>query len=127
MLFKYRNLSNDLSYLTHVGTLLGWYRNCNVAPNTEEVDIDIAMNIEDYDDRIRNIFIGNNKLHLFLTISSVKSGFEMRLSDHLFNYDLFFLYKLNQTHRWSGYYVDKTFYKYVFFFYEILQVMRRVK
>ena len=38
------------------------------------------MNIEDYDDRIGNVFIGNNKLHKFVTISSLENGYEMHLS-----------------------------------------------
>jgi len=46
------------------GSLLGWYRDCGIIPHT--TDFDYAIWAHEYDDRIKNTFLGNEFVSLVL-------------------------------------------------------------
>ena len=69
------------------------------------------MFIEDYDFRVKRAFLGNKKMQLTKTFGVPDEALEFRLYNGFFYNDLFFLYKENQTHMWSGYHGSTRLYK----------------
>lgn len=87
------------------GTLLGWYRDCGIIPFTQ--DVDIAIWSHEYDDRIKQHFLGNKIVRIWGTLGLLNDSFEFRLFNDKFTFDLFLVYKINQTHQWCGYQVKR--------------------
>lgn len=87
------------------GTLLGWYRDCGIIPFTQ--DVDIAIWAHEYDDRIKKHFLGNKIVRIWGTLGLLNDSFEFRLFNDKFTFDLFLVYKINQTHQWCGYQVKR--------------------
>jgi hypothetical protein len=62
-----------------------------------------------YENKILEKFRGNNFTSLILTLGLVKEAFELRLQSinkqrtHRFSFDIFLIYKLNETYQWNGY------------------------
>ena len=48
---------------------------------------------------------------LILFLKKDKKGYELRLTDGSFNYDIFIHYKFNETHDWSLYQLGRRKYK----------------
>lgn len=62
-----------------------------------------------------NIFLDKQKpVTLQLTFGTPKFGFEMRLVDKEFHFDLFFIERVNSTHQWNSYYEGNTLFQLVF-------------
>jgi hypothetical protein len=81
----------------------GWYRDCKLIPYT--TDADFAMFARDYDIRIKNKFLGNPNVSLWMQYGLVNDSYEFRLENDYFYYDIFFTYEYNSTHMFSGYHV----------------------
>lgn len=92
------------------GTLLGWYRDCGIIPYTQ--DSDIAVPVDEYDKSVKEHFLGNPSVILWLTMGSLKDSFEIRLRDkrYGFHFDIFLMYPLNETFMYHG--TQGTKYKY---------------
>ena len=69
------------------------------------------MFIEDYDLRVKRAFLGNKKMRILNTFGVRNEALEFRLFNGYFYNDLFFLYKVNKTHMWSGYHGSVRLYK----------------
>ena len=72
------------------------------------------MFIDDYDPRIKKAFLGNKKMWLKTALGVREEGLEIKVYNGFFNSDIFFLYKFNKTHMWSGYHGSTRLYKYLF-------------
>ena len=111
---KIKNVLKSLNYLTKTlesmqkhyslleGTLLGWYRDCGVIPYTQ--DADIGLWIEEFEEKIIDKFIGNEKIRLLLSFGNPNDSYELRFTDDFFQYDAFYLYKHNATHQFLPYF-----------------------
>ena len=75
-------------------------------------DTDFGMFIEDYDIRVKRIFLGNKRMWLRSVLGHVDEGMEIKTYNGFFNHDIFFLYKANKTHMWNGYHGSSRLYKY---------------
>ncbi|CAF4273546.1 unnamed protein product, partial [Adineta steineri] len=53
------------------GALLGWYRHCGLIPFTE--DADFGLYAEEYDESIRNYFLGNPVTYLYSALGLVSN------------------------------------------------------
>ena len=87
------------------GTLLGWYRDCGIIPHTQ--DVDVAIWAHEYDDRIKKHFLGNKIVRVWGTLGLKNDSYEFRLYNDQFTFDMFLVYKLNLTHQWCGYQVNR--------------------
>ena len=85
-------------YFLAQGTLLGWYRDCGIIPFT--IDADLSVPIEYYTDEIMQHFLGNPNVELWAVQGLQKDSMELRLVDrrYAFQFDIFFIYSLNQSH-----------------------------
>lgn len=90
-------------------TLLGWYKDCNIASNVK--DIDISMKITDYDNAFIHKFLGNRKVHLASIYGFVDDSFKFLLTNDRFNYNISFSYNWNQTHQYTVYHTKEIKYK----------------
>ncbi|CAF1108246.1 unnamed protein product [Rotaria sordida] len=86
------------------GTLLGWYRHCGLIPFTQ--DADFGLFAEEYDESIRNYFLGNPIAYLWGALGLVNDSLEFRLYTGRFTLDLFWAYR-EGDHRWCGYQVHR--------------------
>ncbi|CAF3462449.1 unnamed protein product [Rotaria socialis] len=86
------------------GTLLGWYRHCGLIPFTQ--DADFGLFAEEYDENIRNYFLGNPITYLWGALGLVNDSLEFRLYTGRFTLDLFWAYR-EGDHRWCGYQVQR--------------------
>ncbi|CAF0764509.1 unnamed protein product [Rotaria sp. Silwood1] len=86
------------------GTLLGWYRHCGLIPFTQ--DADFGLFAEEYDESIRNHFLGNPVAYLWGALGLVNDSLEFRLYTGRFTLDLFWAYR-EDNHRWCGYQVQR--------------------
>jgi hypothetical protein len=77
-------------------------------------DIDIASWIEDYHVDIKKAFLGNKNVWLWKTLGKIERGLEMRLYSDTFDFDLFYVYKVNDTHQWSSFQVNRYHYQFVY-------------
>lgn len=59
----------------------------------------------EYEKAIKEKFLGNKYMRLWLTHGLVDDGYELRLYSGRFTYDMMFVYKVNYTAQWSGYHV----------------------
>jgi hypothetical protein len=57
----------------------------------------------DYDDRILEKFRGNEILYLYQTLGLIREAYELRTIYSRFTFDIFLVYKLNETYQWNGY------------------------
>ncbi|KAI3385060.1 hypothetical protein SNEBB_005708 [Seison nebaliae] len=82
------------------GTLLGWYRDCNIIPHTK--DNDIGLLLSEFDENVENVFKTNrNPLNVFRAqqLGSPQLVLEYRLTDKFgWTTDLIF-YKTNPENR----------------------------
>ncbi|CAF3996922.1 unnamed protein product [Adineta steineri] len=86
------------------GTLLGWYRHCGLIPFT--LDADFGLYAENYDESIRNHFLGNPITYLWGALGLVNDSLEFRLYTGRFTLDLFWAYR-DGDQRWCGYQVNR--------------------
>lgn len=59
--------------------LLGWYRHCGLIPYTQ--DVDFGLFAEEYDEGIRNHFLGNPIVYLWGALGLVSHLFVIHLSN----------------------------------------------
>jgi len=52
---------------------LGWYRHCGFIPYTQ--DVDFGLFAEEYDENIRNYFLGNPIIYLWGALGLVSNRF----------------------------------------------------
>ena len=98
------------NYWLAAGTLLGWYRECSMIEHT--TDVDMAMWSFDYEKKIKEHFLNNDEVRLAVTIGLVREGYELRLySKTLKTFDLFLMYKHNETFQWNGYHTQRHIYR----------------
>jgi hypothetical protein len=71
------------------------------------------MKSEEYEPFIKKHFLGNPVVHVILVHGLIKDGYELRLTNGKFTYDLFMTYRWNMTHQWCGYYTEKSKFKYI--------------
>ena len=90
--------------------ILGWYRDCGVIEHTTGFDLSIF--IEEFDNSIKNAFLGNLDMSLIMSFGSRQEGLEFRLHDGYTQFDLFFLTKVNKTTMWSAYHSGDRYFKY---------------
>ncbi|CAF2522029.1 unnamed protein product [Rotaria sp. Silwood2] len=90
------------------GTLLGWYRHCGLIPYTK--DVDFGLFAEEYDENIRNYFLGNPTVYLWGALGLVNDFLEFRLFTGRYTFDLFWAYREND-HRWCGYQAQRVKYR----------------
>ena len=69
------------------------------------------MFIEDFDIKLKKTFLGNTNVWLTTMLGVLHEGLEMKVYNGFFNSDIFFLYKVNKTHMWSGYHGSTRLYK----------------
>jgi hypothetical protein len=86
--------------------VLGWYRDCSIIPHTQ--DVDFAILADEYDTRLKKTFIGNKIVRLWSTLGLLNDSYEFRMFNDRFTFDLFLVYKTNQTHQWCGYQVNRS-------------------
>jgi hypothetical protein len=70
------------------------------------LDVDIGMEIEEFDQRIIDKFLGNKNLKLIQSFGLPNESYELRFRDGSFLFDCFFIYKYNRTHRFIPYFSD---------------------
>ncbi|CAF1482449.1 unnamed protein product [Adineta steineri] len=90
------------------GALLGWYRHCGLIPFTE--DADFGLFAEEYDESIRNYFLGNPVTYLYSALGLVNDSLEFRLYTDQWTLDLFWTYR-EKDHRWCGYLAQRAKYR----------------
>lgn len=83
----------------------GWYRDCGIIPFTQ--DVDIAIWAHEYDKKLKKHLLGNKIVRVWGTLGLVNDSFEFRLYNDKFTFDMFLVYKINQTHQWCGYQVNR--------------------
>jgi len=66
-------------------------------------DVDISMKIEDYDENLFKTFLGNKNMMITVQYGFPDDSLEFTLLNKFFQYDVFFVYKLNSTHNFYGY------------------------
>ncbi|CAF0913256.1 unnamed protein product [Rotaria sordida] len=108
-----RNIANILNklekhYWLAGGTLLGWYRHCGLIPYTQ--DVDFGLFAEEYDENIRNYFLGNPIVFLWGALGLVNDSLEFRLFTGHYTFDLFWAYR-EGDHRWCGYQAQRVKYR----------------
>ncbi|KAI0985860.1 hypothetical protein GJ496_005496 [Pomphorhynchus laevis] len=69
------------------GTLLGWYRQCGIILQSQ--DVDFSMLWTEYDKKIHNTFLGNKDLYLFTEYGLDPGRKELRLRSDEYTFDLF--------------------------------------
>ena len=57
----------------------------------------------DYENKILQKFRGNINATVVSTLGLVKEAFELRITSNNFMFDIFLVYKSNETHQWNGY------------------------
>lgn len=105
-----KNISKTLEglrkhYWLAGGTLLGWYRDCGIIPHTQ--DVDFAIWAHEYETSIKKAFLGNKVVRVWGTLGLVNDSFEFRMFNDLFTFDMFLVYKHNQSDQWCGYQVNR--------------------
>ena len=70
------------------------------------LDVDISMDIEEFDQRIINKFLGNENFKLLLSFGLPNESYELRFTAENFQFDCFFIYNYNTTHRFAPYFSD---------------------
>jgi hypothetical protein len=83
----------------------GWYRDCGTIPHTG--DADLTMFADEYEDKIKQTFLGNPKVNIWLSLGMKRKAYEFRMSGCDFTFDLFFMYKLSEKRYCSYYHVNK--------------------
>jgi hypothetical protein len=89
---------------------IGWYRDCGLSPQANDVDFGLWIN--EYDDRLADAFVNNDVVKLVLSFGTPEYGLEMRLTNGEFTFDMFFHYEENLTHSWYPYYDGNNLFKY---------------
>lgn len=74
-------------------------------------DVDIAIWAHEYEDRIKQNFLGNKIVRLWSSLGLVNDSFEFRLFNDVFTFDMFLVYKFNSTSQWCGYQVGRVKYR----------------
>ncbi|CAF4156157.1 unnamed protein product [Adineta steineri] len=90
------------------GALLGWYRHCGLIPFTD--DADFGLYAEEYDESIRNYFLGNPVIPLWSALGLANDSLEFRLFTGHWTLDLFWAYR-DGDHRWFGFQIYRTKYR----------------
>ena len=65
--------------------------------------MDFAIWSHNYEDKLLKKFLGNKIVNVYSTLGLVKEAFVLRLLSQDFSFDIFLIYKLNETHQWNGY------------------------
>ncbi|XP_076451230.1 ribitol-5-phosphate transferase FKTN-like [Babylonia areolata] len=99
-----------LPFWLSAGTLLGWYRQCDVVPYTN--DVDIEMRIQDYTPKMTGALVASG-LKRLKQIGKVEDGFQLRFGFGGIFIDIFFCYE-EQDHVWWNMFSDSQKYRYVF-------------
>ena len=81
------------------------YRDCGIIPFTQ--DVDIAIWAHEYENKIKKHFLGNKIVRVWGTLGLVNDSYEFRLFNDKFTFDMFLVYKINDTHQWCGYQVKR--------------------
>ena len=91
------------------GTLLGWYRDCGIIPFTQ--DVDMAVWSHEFETKIKRHFLGNPIVRVWGTLGLYNDSYELRLYNDLFTFDMFLVYKTNDSYQWCGYQVNQSKFK----------------
>ncbi len=98
------------NYWLAAGTLLGWYRECSIISHT--TDVDLAIWSDDFETKIKEHFLKSDKMRLAITIGLIKEAYELRLfSKTSKTFDLFLMYKHNESFQWNGYHTQRHIYR----------------
>jgi hypothetical protein len=100
-----------MHYWLAAGTLLGWYRECGIISHTS--DIDLGIPYHEYNEEFKNFFIGNSHAPLVLTFGLINDSYELRVFKDSVQFDMFIVYKHNDTHQWCGYQEQRKKFKFV--------------
>ena len=87
----------------------GWYRDCGIIPHTQ--DVDFAVPAREYDTKLKKVFMSNRVVRLWGTLGLVNDSYEFRMFNDQFTFDMFLVYKANDTHQWCGYQVNRSKFK----------------
>lgn len=73
----------------------------------------------EYDNNLKKHFIENEDIRLAIAIGLPQEGYEMRLLSRTHRtFDLFLVYKYNETHQWNGYHFKRYVYRYIKYFFK---------
>ena len=67
----------------------------------------------DYEDKILETLRGNKILHVYSTLGLIREAFELRTISKGFTFDIFLVYKLNETYQWNGYQGNRRLYRLI--------------
>ena len=66
----------------------------------------------EYEKKIKEHFLNNNEVRLAMHLGLLREGYELRLfSNKQKTFDLFLMYKHNETFMWNGYHTKKHIYR----------------
>ncbi|CAL1266111.1 unnamed protein product [Larinioides sclopetarius] len=92
------------------GTMLGWYRQCDVIPYTSDADFAAwASQVDDLDDILQRINKSDN-LELRQRMGIVEQSLEFNLNCHKLRADVFFLYPESNGTWYAGHRPSKGYY-----------------
>ncbi len=66
---------------------------------------------DEYETKIKRHFLGNKIVRLWSTLGLLNDSYEFRMSNDAFTFDMFLVYKINSTHQWCGYQVNRKKYR----------------
>ncbi len=98
-------------YWLHGSSLLGWYRDCGILPQTDHMDLAIYPN--QYDKDLKSHFVGNRKARLVQTKGRAYDSLQMQIKTDESDYpvNLLFMYKSSQTTQYVQHEVFREKYK----------------
>ncbi|XP_035219244.1 fukutin-like isoform X2 [Stegodyphus dumicola] len=92
------------------GTMLGWYRQCDIIPYTTDVDFGAwASEVEDLDALVK-LFLNDKHLSIRERMGLVDEALEFQLRCYGLRVDVFFLYKIQNGTWYSGHRSGRGYY-----------------